>query len=212
MSEHRIIARLHYITNDYPDICHQQLSHKVCEAGAEWVQLRVKNKSEEEWLKIAFETKKICDKFNSKLIINDNVFIAKEIKADGVHLGKHDMKPDEARITLGKNAIIGATANTYDDILKISKYEIDYIGLGPFRFTSTKKLLSPVLGIEGFKAIINQCRQNNINIPIIAIGGITLADVRELLKIGVSGIAVSSAINESQDIETSTKEFIKKLI
>jgi thiamine-phosphate pyrophosphorylase len=150
-------------------------------------------------------------RFDAKLIINDNVTLAHEILADGVHLGKTDMKPDEARSILGENFIIGGTANTFDDIYFLQSEEVDYIGLGPFRFTTTKEKLSPILGIEGYERIIKKCREENVSIPIIAIGGIKSEDVRELIKVGVYGVAVSSAINLSNNIGFSVKEFFLKL-
>ena len=202
------ISKLHYITQDFEDVSHSDLAGQVCKGGADWIQLRVKNKPEAEWEKIATETKNICEKYNARLIINDNVNIAKKIEAYGVHLGKNDMQPIDARKYLGKNFIIGATANTYEDIARLVNSDIDYIGLGPFRFTSTKDNISPVIGLDGYKNILEQCRKNNINITIIAIGGITVDDVKSLLNTGVYGIAVSSAINLSQNRVLKTKEFL----
>ena len=111
-------------------------------------------------------------------ILNDRVELAALIGADGVHLGKNDMSPMEARSILGPQAIIGGTANTFDDILRLIDESVDYIGLGPFRFTSTKKNLSPVLGIEGYAHIFQLCKEHNINIPIVAIGGLDKSDFK----------------------------------
>lgn len=208
MKKLKKISKLHYITKDIENVSHSYLAGQVCKGGADWIQLRVKNKPEAEWEKISTETKNICEKYNARLIINDNVNIAKKIEAYGVHLGKNDMQPIDARKYLGKNFIIGATANTYEDIARLINSDIDYIGLGPFRFTSTKDNISPVIGLDGYKNILEKCRKNNINIPIIAIGGITVDDVKLLLNTGVYGIAVSSAINLSQNRALKTKEFL----
>lgn len=202
-----MISRLHYITQDTP-VSHAQLAKEACQAGIKWIQLRVKDKPDEEWKSIAIETKKVCDSFGVMLIINDNVHIAKEIGATGVHLGKTDMSVTEAREILGDKFIIGATANTFEDIKGLTKEMPDYIGLGPFRFTPTKKNLSPILGLEGYKKIARQCLLHNIAIPIIAIGGITDADVTELIDTGVYGLAVSSYITNAKN----KKEIVKKLI
>src|SRR3972149_45836 len=163
------ISRLHYITQDIPEFSHTELAEFACRGGADWVQLRVKNKSYDEWLKIAEEVKSVCKKFGAKLIINDNVLIAKKIGADGVHLGKDDMNPKEARKILGNNFIIGGSSNTMDDVKWLMNNCVDYIGIGPYHFTSTKEKLNPVLGLEGIKTIADKF---GANISIIAIGGI----------------------------------------
>ncbi len=199
------ISRLQYITDN---AIHAEAA---CKGGIEWIQLRVKNKGEEEWMKIAESTKGICKKYNAKLIVNDSVKLAKLIGADGVHLGKEDMPPDEARHLLGNNFIIGGTANTFEDIQRLALLKVDYMGLGPFRFTKTKEKLSPVLGLQGYIDLIKECETNNISLPIIAIGGIQLNDIETLLASGVYGVAVSSAISESTDISAAAQMFINKI-
>jgi thiamine-phosphate pyrophosphorylase len=206
-----MISRLHYITQHIVDVPHQELALNACIAGIDWIQLRVKDKSYNEWLDIAHKTEMICRKYHSKLIINDNVVIAKAVKADGVHLGKTDMSPHEARQELGNKAIIGGTANTFEDIQQLYDGGVDYIGLGPFRFTTTKENLSPVLGIEGYKNIIEQCKKNGINIPIIAIGGIKLEDIKPIVETGVYGIAVASAISAAPNMFEAAKRFKSKV-
>jgi thiamine-phosphate pyrophosphorylase len=206
------ISKLHYITQDNIfGYTHSQLAEEVCMAGADWVQLRVKKKGYSEWKAIAEDTLKICRRYNAKLIINDNVRIAKEIGADGVHLGKEDMLPDAARDFLGEGFIIGATANTFIDIEAHAEARVDYIGLGPFRFTSTKDKLSPVLGLEGYQKIMSACKDAGIHIPVIAIGGIQLEDIKAILPTGIYGIAVSSGINMDEDKEAATKNFINEI-
>jgi thiamine-phosphate pyrophosphorylase len=206
-----MISQLHYITQDIEGISHQQLAINACEAGIDWVQLRVKNKHYNEWLNIAKEVKKICHQYKVKLIINDNVHIAKIVNADGVHLGKTDSDPFEARNELGEKAIIGGTANTCNDIKTLVDKGVDYIGLGPYRFTSTKSNLSPILELQGYKEILEQCKTTNITVPIFAIGGIQPQDVKELINVGVYGIAVSSAITFSKSL-TETIDVFKKNI
>ena len=204
-----MISRLHYITQDLPDFSHAQLAEFACKGGAYWVQLRVKNKSFDEWMKIAEETKLVCKKYGTKLIINDHVQIAKEIGADGVHLGKEDMNPKEARKILGNNFIIGGSSNTMDDVKWLMENGVDYIGVGPYRFTSTKENLNPILGLTGISNIITQLP--NCPIPIIAIGGIKLEDVELLMQTGIHGVAVSSAVNLAEDKSGMVKKFINIL-
>ncbi len=198
------IAKLHYITpNNVDRYDISEVVEKSCKEGVDWIQLRIKNQSHELFKRIAINIKDICKNFSAKLIINDNVQIAKEIQADGVHLGKEDMNPLEARSILGDDFIIGGTANTLSEILQLSRLEVDYIGLGPFRYTETKKNLSPVLGIEGIKKIMQRC---SVDIPIIAVGGIQIEDIENILKTSVYGVAISSAINIS-----SAKPFVNKI-
>lgn len=207
-----MISKFHYITQDLENFSHAQLAEFACKGGADWIQLRVKNKSFEEWKKIAEETKTVCKKFGAKLIINDNVQIAKEISADGVHLGKEDMNPKEARKFLGKNFIIGGTANTIANVKQLIENGVDYIGLGPFRFTETKKKLSPVLGLDGIKKIMENVKWLMVNgnkIPIVAIGGIQLDDVETLMNCGIHGIAVSSEINLADNKTDMTRKFLQ---
>lgn len=191
------IARLHFITQTLPDRTHSEQAALACAGGVRWVQLRVKDMLTPEWREIALETQQICAPFGAMFVINDNVHLAREIGADGVHLGREDMPPQEARSIGGEKFIIGGTANTFKDIQRLAEARVDYIGLGPFRFTTTKENLSPVLGTESYKTIVQQCRDAGIRIPIIAIGGIVQGDIRSLMQTGIYGIAVSSAIGKA---------------
>lgn len=164
------------------------------EGGCRWIQLRMKDSSQEEILSIAKEALTLCREYEATFIIDDHVELAKQIKADGVHLGKSDMPIAEARRILGKDFIIGGTANTFEDVLGHHKAGADYIGCGPFRFTTTKKNLSPVLGLEGYRRIVWQMKEAGIHLPIVAIGGITETDIPELMQTGVNGIALSGSI------------------
>jgi thiamine-phosphate pyrophosphorylase len=203
-----MIARLHYITMDVPGVSHAQLAESACLGGAGWVQLRVKGRATGEWLQIARETRGVCDRHGARLIVNDSVEVAEASGADGVHLGREDMAPAEARRILGAGRIIGGTANTIEDIARVVEQGVDYVGLGPFRFTSTKAKLSPVLGLEGIRGIVDHLRQHGIDIPVIAIGGIRADDVEGLLRAGVHGVAVSSEISLSDDPAGQTRRFV----
>ena len=141
------------------------------------------------------------------LIVNDDPRLAKAIGADGVHLGQNDTPPDEARIILGRQAIIGCTANTFAHIARIAQSSADYIGLGPFRYTTTKKNLSPILGEEGYRRILRQMARAGIRLPVAAIGGITEEDVPQVMACGVNGIALSGAISRAGDIAAATARF-----
>lgn len=206
-----MIAKLHYITQPVEGKTIEELIEATCQGGTNWVQTRIKNKSYADWKSEAEKVQTICKKYNALHIINDNVQLAKEIGADGIHLGKQDMNPIEARKIIGNNAIIGGTANDFEDILRLAKANVDYIGLGPLRFTNTKEKLSPILGLEGYQDIFKKCLKNNIEIPIIAIGGIRLEDVSSLIELGCHGIALSSAINLDSNPTKTTEQFLNHL-
>ncbi|WP_298503403.1 thiamine phosphate synthase [uncultured Maribacter sp.] len=188
-----IIPKLHYISQGATVKEHLENIQKACQSGAELVQLRLKNVSEKKILKAAEQAREITSHFQTRLIINDHYKIAKKVKADGVHLGKEDTCPKEARKHLYSWQIIGGTANTLQDCEALIEKEVDYIGLGPYRFTTTKKNLSPVLGILGYQGILDVLKTNT---PIIAIGGILVDDVKEILETGISGIAISGEITQ----------------
>ena len=184
------------------------------EGGCRWIQLRMKDASKEEILKTAESTRKLCRQYNAVFILDDYVELVERTGADGVHLGKNDMPIDEARRLLGKDKIIGGTANTFEDVKRIYSAGADYIGCGPFRFTTTKKKLSPILGLDGYSHIIEQMTAYGINIPVIAIGGILLQDVSDIMQTGVSGVAISGAIlnaNNDDNPVTTMKRFINEL-
>lgn len=206
-----MISKLHYITQDVEGVSHVQLIEDACKSGIDWIQLRLKNKSYEEWKAVAEEALGICKKYNAKLIINDNVALVKEIGADGVHVGKQDIPVAKAREVLGDDFIIGGTANTFEDVKLHVASGADYVGLGPFRFTATKEKLSPILGLDGYKAIVAKCKEQNINIPIIAIGGILETDIESILNTGIYGVAVASAITHAKNKAKTIQQFTEYL-
>lgn len=180
---------------------------KALDNGIKWVQVRWKNTPENELIHLCEISKQLCSEYQSVCIINDHVQIAKEIDADGVHLGLSDSAIEEARLILGENKIIGGTANTLSDVIQRINESCDYIGLGPLRFTTTKEKLSPVLGFEGYQDIINGLREKSIDIPkIFAIGSVTLEDILPLQKIGIYGVAVSGIITKQPTIINELKK------
>ncbi len=184
---------------------------EVVEGGCKWVQLRMKDAPREEIIKVARAAKEICKEHECILVVDDHVDIAKELGLDGVHLGKNDMHPEEAREILGEEYIIGVTANTFDDIQAVRHMDIDYIGLGPFRYTATKGNLSPILGIDGYKDIIDKKEDADINLPIVAIGGIEYDDIEHLMAAGVNGIAVSGSLIRAEKMTEETAKMISLL-
>ena len=178
------------------------------EGGCRWIQLRMKDATDDEVRPIAVEAQKLCRAYGAKFVIDDRVALVRELGADGVHLGKNDMPIREARQILGPAYIIGGTANTFEDAKAHYEASADYIGCGPFRFTTTKQKLAPVLGLDGYRHIIQQMRAANITIPVVAIGGITKDDIPAILKTGITGIALSGTVLRADDPITEMKHII----
>lgn len=178
------------------------------EGGCKWIQLRMKDASEDEILETASQVRKMCDRYEAVFILDDHVRLVEKTGADGVHLGKNDMPVDEARRLLGNGKIIGGTANTLDDIIMHCSRGADYIGCGPFRFTTTKKNLAPVLGLEGYKEIMEGLGKAGIKIPVAAIGGITVEDIPAIMATGINGIAISGSVLKADDPVEEMKKTI----
>ena len=198
------ISTLQYITTS------PEGAERACRGGVRWVQLRVKNQPYAIWKQLALETQAVARRYGATLLINDNPRLAQEIGADGVHLGQADMPPAEARAMLGATFIIGGTANTFADVQRHAAAGVDYVGLGPFRFTSTKEKLSPILGLAGYADILRQCRAAGLALPIVGIGGVTLADVPALLETGLHGVAVSGAIGAAAEPSAAAAQFVER--
>ena len=178
------------------------------EGGCRWIQLRMKDATDDEVRPIAVEAQKLCRAYGAKFIIDDRVALVRELGADGVHLGKNDMPIREARQILGPDYIIGGTANTFEEAKAHYEASADYIGCGPFRFTTTKQKLAPVLGLDGYRQIIQQMRAANITIPVVAIGGITKDDIPAILQTGITGIALSGTVLRADDPIAEMKHII----
>lgn len=203
--------KLQYITHPVEGESITETTEKVLRGGCRWVQLRHKEADADTLLREAKGLRELCDRYGATFIIDDHVEMVAESGADGVHLGKNDMPVQQARAIVGPRRIIGATANTYDDIAKAAADGTDYIGLGPYRFTTTKAKLSPVLGVEGYSGIVARCRENGLTLPIVAIGGIERDDVAAIMATGVNGIAVSGCLRNAPDSAAETKAIIQAL-
>ena len=183
-------------------------ARRALEGGCRWIQLRHKEADTETLLDEGSRIAALCRDYSATFIVDDHVELVEKLHADGVHLGQNDMPVADARRILGPAKIIGATANTFGTLLEAARAGADYAGVGPYRFTSTKKNLAPTLGLEGYDNIMGECRRNGIRIPVVAIGGIGPADIPAILRTGVSGVAISSTILGSPDPVATTREII----
>lgn len=202
---------LQYISHFTQQISYAEGIRMALEGGCRWIQLRMKDAPAEEIIACAEEVLPLCRRHGAKFLLDDHVELVRQLGADGVHLGKNDMPVDEARKILGPDIIIGGTANTIEDIIRLHKQGADYIGCGPFRFTTTKKNLSPILGLDGYKSIVLKMKELGIDLPIVAIGGITVEDIPTVMGTGVSGIALSGAILGAPDPVEMTARIIETI-
>ena len=195
---------LQFITHFTDQYSYYDSARMALEGGCRWIQLRMKDATPDEIRPEAVRIQALCREYGATFIIDDHVELVKELHADGVHLGKKDMPIAEARQILGKDFIIGGTANTFEDVQMHYQAGADYIGCGPFRFTTTKKNLSPILGLEGYKAA-------GINLPIVAIGGITYDDIPSIMQTGVTGIALSGTILRAENPVVETHRILEAI-
>ncbi len=208
-------SRVQFITHSTDRYSWYDSAMLALEGGCKWIQLRMKDADETEIERTARLILPECRRRGAVFIIDDNVNVALRTGADGVHLGKNDMPVKEARRIAGDRLIIGGTANTAEDICRLAEEGADYIGCGPFRFTTTKKNLAPVLGLEGYRKLTGIMNDRGISLPIVAIGGITYEDIGPIMKTGVTGIALSGSILRADDPAAEMKkvmEFLNKTL
>lgn len=202
---------IQFITHSNSRYGYVEGARLALEGGCRWIQLRMKDAEEAELLSAAKQIAAMCKEYGATFLLDDHVEWVEKTGADGVHLGKNDMPVDEARKILGADRIIGGTANTFEDVERLWRQGANYIGCGPYRFTTTKKNLSPVLGLEGYRHIIGQMKEHGINLPVVAIGGILQPDIKDVMATGVSGIAVSGAVLNAENPAEEMKRFVDSL-
>jgi len=208
----KYISKLHYLTQDLPDRSHVNQVQIACEAGANWIQYRCFSKQREDLLNELELISSICDDWGATLIITDHIHLLNDADIQGVHI--EDMQADFSAIrnTIGEDKTLGASANTIDDIIRIAESGVvDYIGCGPLRETLTKPNNYSLLGFEGYRNIANKMKKLGIDIPLLAVGGVVVADIDSLVTAGVYGVAVSAAVNLAENPAKAFKDFYKKL-
>ena len=208
----KYISKFHYLTQDLPHRSHVEQVQLACKAGANWIQYRCLTKNDLDLVKEIHEIASICDDWGATLILTEHYHLLNQVDAQGVHM--EDMKADfkSIREQIGEDKTLGASANSFEDIERIALLNvIDYIGCGPFSITQTKPNTHSLLGIEGYKNIIQKMKKAGIDIPVLAVGGVKITDVEELIETGINGIAVSSAVNHANDPGMALKDFYKKI-
>jgi thiamine-phosphate pyrophosphorylase len=207
----KYIEKLHFITHDLPDFSHVNQAQQACEAGAKWIQYRCLTKTDEALLDDIHQIASICDDWGATLIVTDHIRFNGKADIQGFHI--EDMNADFSSLKqqLGEEITVGGSANTVEGLIRLSKEGADYAGFGPFNHTTTKPNTLPLLGLKGYQDAMKQLTALNIDLPVLAVGGITLADVDALMETGIFGIAASSAINQADDLRDAYDDFYRKL-
>ncbi len=208
----KYISKFHYLTQDMPHRSHAEQAQIACEAGANWIQYRCLTKKDSDMIEELYQIASVCDDWGATLILTNHYHLLNLADAQGVHL--EDMRADfeHIRETIGEDKTLGASANSFEDIERIASSKvIDYIGCGPFSITQTKPNTHSLLGVEGYRNIIQKMNKAKIDLPVLAVGGIKITDVEELLKTGINGIAVSSPVNYAENPAEALRAFYKKI-
>lgn len=204
----KYISKFHYLTQDLPNRSHVEQAGIACAAGANWLQYRCLTKSDSELIAEINQVANICDDWGATLILTNHIHLLDKVDAQGVHIEDFDADFKAIREAIGEDKTLGASATNVEALLRVQATDVvDYCGYGPFRHTDTKPNNKPLLGFEGYR----QLQKQPIEIPVIAVGGITLNDVDTLIQTGIYGIAVSAAVNLALDPGAAVKEFYRKI-
>ena len=203
----KYIEKLQYITHDLPYLSHVEQVQMACEAGAKWIQYRCLSKTDEELLTEINLIAEICDDWGTTLVVTDHIHLNGKADIQGFHI--EDMEADFTilRKLVGDDITLGGSANTLENIIRLVNEGADYAGFGPFAHTETKPNDLPLLGVEGYSVILKKLKALSVEIPILAVGGVKIADVESLMQTGIHGIAVSGAINLADDFIEAYQDF-----
>ena len=202
------LPKIYPLTNtEISGLTHSEQCLRLIEGGAEFIQIREKNLASDEFYEAAKECVEIAKAANVRIIINDRVDISIAVEADGVHLGQNDLPPFEARKLLGEKKIIGFSTHNREQVIEAMKMPVDYIAIGPVFATSTKENPDEIVGIEG----VLETREIIGEIPLVAIGGISAGNLKEVFKAGADSAAMVSEILKTKDITSRYKEIISEI-
>jgi thiamine-phosphate pyrophosphorylase len=207
----KYIEKLHFITHDLAHLSHVDQVRIMCEAGGKWVQYRCLTKSDEELLKDINIIAEICDDWGATLIVTDHVHLQGKADIQGFHIEDMNANFLSLRDSLGEATTIGGSSNTVEGLLRLVNEGVDYAGFGPFAHTDTKPNNAPLLGVEGYADAMLKLKEMQVELPVLAVGGVKIADVDALMQTGIFGIAASAAINRADDVEAAYLEFYQKL-
>jgi len=208
----KYIEKLHFITHDHPVHTHAQQVQQVCEAGAKWVQYRCFTKTDDGLLKDIRLIAEICDDWGATLIVTDHIHLKDKADIQGFHI--EDMEADfkALRRQLGDSYTLGGSANTIGNLIRLADEGADYAGFGPFAISTTKPNNFPLLGIKDYELAVEKMKSLAVDLPVLAVGGVTLEDIDPLCATGIYGVAVSAAIHQSEDLVLAYSAFYKAVM
>ncbi|WP_442589763.1 thiamine phosphate synthase [Pedobacter sp. AW31-3R] len=207
----KFIENLQFITHDIDRLTHIEQAQLACEAGAKWIQYRCLIKDDDALLVDINAIAEICDDWGATLIVTNHIHLNGKADIQGFHIEDMDADFIAIREQLGEAITIGGSSNTVEGLIRLAAEGVDYAGCGPFSVTTTKPNNSPLLGVEGYKNIVGILKEKEINLPVLAVGGVTLNDVESLMETGIFGIAASSAINKAENMKEAYQDFYNKL-
>jgi thiamine-phosphate pyrophosphorylase len=207
----KFIEKLQFITHDLDHLSHVEQARIVCQAGGKWIQYRCLTKNDDELLADINQIAEICDDWGATLIVTDHVHLNGKADIQGFHIEDMNANFLSLRASLGEAVTIGGSSNTLEGLLRLAKEGVDYAGFGPFAHTDTKPNDFPLLGVAGYEKAMLKLKESEIELPIIAVGGVGVNDVEALMQTGIFGIAVSAAINRAADVEAAYLDFYQQL-
>jgi thiamine-phosphate pyrophosphorylase len=207
----KFIEKLQFITHDLNHLSHVEQAGIVCQAGGKWIQYRCLTKNDEELLEDINQIAEICDDWGATLIVTDHIHLNGKADIQGFHIEDMNANFLSIRASLGEAVTIGGSSNTLEGLLRLAKEGVDYAGLGPFAHTDTKPNDFPLLGVAGYEKAMLKLKESEIELPIIAVGGVGVNDVEALMQTGIFGVAVSAAINRAADVEAAYLDFYQQL-
>jgi len=208
----KYIEKLHFITHDIQQSSHIEQAQVACEAGAKWIQYRCLSKADDELLADINVIAEICDDWGATLIVTNHIHLIGKADIQGFHIEDMDADFIALRNQIGEEFTLGGSANTVENLIRLANEGADYAGFGPFKITTTKPNNSPLLGVKGYADAVADLKAENIDLPILAVGGVTLNDIPELLATGIYGIAASSAINQAENMYEAYVDFYKAIV
>lgn len=208
----KFIEKLHFITHDIQQLSHIEQAQIACNAGAKWIQYRCLTKNDDELLKDIHAIAAICDDWGATLIVTDHIHLNGKADIQGFHIEDFDADFIKLREQLGEAVTIGGSATTLQGLIRLAKEGADYAGFGPFYTTTTKPNNAPLLGIEGYQKAMAELLRMGIDLPVLAVGGVTLSDIDPLMLTGIFGLAVSSAINQADDMSAAYQAFYDRIM
>ncbi|SDL45765.1 thiamine-phosphate pyrophosphorylase [Pedobacter sp. ok626] len=208
----KFIEKLQFITHDIHQHSHIEQAQIACSAGAKWIQYRCLTKNDDELLVDINAIAEICDDWGATLIVTDHVHLNGKADIQGFHIEDFDADFVKLREQLGEAVTIGGSATTLQGLIRLAAEGADYAGFGPFYTTTTKPNNAPLLGVEGYQNAMTELKKLSIDLPVLAVGGVTLNDIDPLMNTGIFGIAVSAAINQAEDMATAYLDFYDQIM